>query len=77
MKLCKFVQADSVPMVGEVLDETQIAPLLNVSLTQLLDATDVAALAKSSERGEIVPISDVGLLPPIDEQEVWAAGGDV
>lgn len=44
------------------------------SLTELLDAEDPIATAESLPAGEPLPLDSVKLLPPIDRQEIWAAG---
>ena len=45
------------------------------SLTDILDSEDPAATANLlADRGNTLPLSEVQLLPPIDRQEVWAAG---
>ncbi|MDP7305647.1 MAG: 2-hydroxyhepta-2,4-diene-1,7-dioate isomerase, partial [Pirellulaceae bacterium] len=44
------------------------------TLTQILEADTPAALVESLPREATLAISDVELLPPIDQQEVWAAG---
>jgi 2-dehydro-3-deoxy-D-arabinonate dehydratase len=45
------------------------------TLTQLLELPDpVAALAALPQNGPRLPLSSVQLLPPIEKQEVWAAG---
>ena len=73
MKLCKFTSIDGASLVGLVNGE-QIVPLLDVCLSELLEAEDVPRAVDSSTRGESLSIHQVALLPPIDEQEVWAAG---
>ncbi len=44
------------------------------TLTQILEADTPAALVESLPREATLAISDVELLPPIDQLEVWAAG---
>ncbi|MEX0824599.1 MAG: fumarylacetoacetate hydrolase family protein [Pirellulaceae bacterium] len=44
------------------------------SLTELLDTDDPVATAQSLPTGEPLPLDALTLLPPIDRQEVWAAG---
>jgi len=79
MKLIKYLSHSKEPCVGQ-LDGDRVVPL-NLSnssfrtLTDLLEAEDPEQAARglldpSRER----PAADVGLLAPIDQQEVWAAG---
>lgn len=79
MQLAKLLNLQGLPAVGMV-DGEQIA-LLDLaaagfgSLSDLLAAPNVAdAASKLSETGERVPTKSARLLPPIDSQEVWAAG---
>jgi 2-dehydro-3-deoxy-D-arabinonate dehydratase len=89
MKIAKYLPADagtgSLPtdrlaaaFVGRV-EQDQVIPLhLSAggfaSLTDLLDAADPAAAAAELPTGSPLALQDVHLLPPIDRQEVWAAG---
>src|SRR5579875_2602341 len=81
MQLCKFQRTPGEIEVG-VLREGRVYSLGNrktdgpKTLSDFLHAADpvalVAAHLDASDRG--VPIADVQLLPPVDQQEVWAAG---
>jgi 2-dehydro-3-deoxy-D-arabinonate dehydratase len=46
------------------------------SLTDLLDAADPAAAVQAARAaaGQGTPLAEVNLLPPVERQEVWAAG---
>ena len=44
------------------------------TLAQILDAPDPAAAAKERAGKETFALADVTLLPPVESQEVWAAG---
>ncbi|MEM9825354.1 MAG: fumarylacetoacetate hydrolase family protein [Planctomycetota bacterium] len=44
------------------------------SLSAILNAADPLATAHSLRSGSLVSMADVTWLPPIDQQEVWAAG---
>lgn len=79
MRLIKYLSHSGEPCVGQ-LDDDRVVPL-DLSkgsfrtLADILDADDPeqaarALLDPSRER----PAADVGLLAPIDRQEVWAAG---
>lgn len=78
MQLAKIQVGTQPPTVG-VVENATIRPLVLappvLSLTDLLEAEDPAALAASlPARSAALPIASVTLLPPIDRQEVWAAG---
>ena len=79
MQLAKLLNSQGFPAVGKI-DGEHIA-LLDLpsagfaSLADLLAAPNVAeAASKLSASGERVAIKSARLLPPIDSQEVWAAG---
>ena len=79
MQLAKLLNSQGLPAVGKI-DGEHIAMLDLVSagfgsLADLLAASNVAETAsKLSATGERVAIKSARLLPPIDSQEVWAAG---
>ena len=76
MRLARFKRGDETG-VG-ILEADQLTPLtLNDSLPNLaaiLDSPDARKAVESLSQQSPVPIGDVQLLAPIDEQEVWAAG---
>lgn len=73
MKLCKFLHSSvSQPTVG-IVDADQVTPISG-SLFEFLDAADVLSAVNTAAKSEPLPLSDVQLLAPIDQQEVWAAG---
>ena len=81
MQLCKVQRPGGAVAVG-ALDGTAVR-LFNLSepggprtLSDVLHADDVAALAASllADNAEAVPAESVKFLPPLDGQEVWAAG---
>ena len=79
MKLCKFCDADGRAGVG-CWEGDRILPLSLGdgplgSLADIFEADDPAAAAVSlRDASRAMPVADVQLLPPIDQQEVWAAG---
>jgi 2-dehydro-3-deoxy-D-arabinonate dehydratase len=79
MQLCKARRLGSEPEVG-VLADGHVGFLRpeggRRTLSDLLHADDPAALARSllDDRAPAVPVDSVTLLPPLDQQEVWAAG---
>jgi 2-dehydro-3-deoxy-D-arabinonate dehydratase len=79
MQLAKLLSASGKPVVarvaGDTLEVLDLASRGLHSLADLLAAPDVAELAASlPATGERVSIASAKLLPPIDGQEVWAAG---
>ncbi len=79
MKLAKLFNGSGIHSVGRVEQDSivllDLAADHYTSLSALLAADDVAAAAAALKpTGEIIAISDARLLPPIDAQEVWAAG---
>ncbi|MCA9122321.1 MAG: fumarylacetoacetate hydrolase family protein [Planctomycetaceae bacterium] len=78
MKLAKYETNTGEVGVGAVVGE-QLAPLaLNdeyASLTDILEAEAPGQIASElMSSGQQLPLAGVKLLPPIDAQEVWAAG---
>ncbi len=77
MKLAKFI-ASGATCVGIVNDTVINALDLRyggfATLGELLAADDPMVVADQLPRGEAIPLANVSLLPPIDAQEVWAAG---
>ena len=78
MKLIKY-HYNGNDCVGQLLDE-RVLPLdfssgQYSSLTDVLEADDPHELAQFlADASSPLPLSQVKLLPPIDQQEVWAAG---
>lgn len=79
MQLAKLLNSAGIQSVGRVVDgKIELLDLLASrysSLSALLAADDVAAAASALHpTGEVIEIPSARLLPPIDSQEVWAAG---
>jgi len=78
MKIAKFLHGDSQVAIGRVVDASVIPLDLAAAglrqLSDLLDAEDPLNTAESLPAAAAVPLASVQLLPPIDQQEVWAAG---
>ncbi len=80
MKLVKYTLSGEGQRMGR-LDGDEIVPLLSTAgqyqtLTDVLEADDplgVIELLTDQDAGR-VPLASVTLLPPVDRQEVWAAG---
>lgn len=54
-------------------DEHHVRPCGD-SLTDLLEAADPVAAAESAAAGSERPLAELEILPPVERQEVWAAG---
>ncbi|MFN3193198.1 MAG: fumarylacetoacetate hydrolase family protein [Aureliella sp.] len=79
MKIAKLVNAAGDVCVGQVKEDTiQILDLESAgfaNLSALLSSEDVERnAAELKPTGEPIPLATAELLPPIDQQEVWAAG---
>jgi len=79
MQLAKLQNSEGQPAVGKIDGDSIV--LLNLSaagfrsLADLLAAKNVPqAAAQVPETGERIALASARLLPPIDAQEVWAAG---
>lgn len=76
MQLCKLQLESGEARVGIVAaDHVQLLAGVQ-SLSDILHSPDPAAVASDliDENAQKLPLEDVTLLAPIDEQEVWAAG---
>lgn len=78
MKLAKYLDADDRPCVGEVIGD-QLQPLRWTdsvqSLSDIIATEDPIATTVELDRGVVLAIDEtIRWLPPIDDQEVWAAG---
>ena len=78
MKLGKCQTDQAEPMVVQVDDEV-IRPLELAGsgfqcLAEILEADDPAAVATSLVGDREIALTDVQLLAPVDQQEIWAAG---
>jgi 2-dehydro-3-deoxy-D-arabinonate dehydratase len=81
IRLCRFRHAASGdrPRIGLVVEADRIAELPDAdapTLTSLLESDDPAGAARAAvQHGSMVhPLAGVVLLPPVERQEVWAAG---
>jgi 2-dehydro-3-deoxy-D-arabinonate dehydratase len=79
-RLCRFIARGSHDArVGAVVAGDRVVDLTAAgvgSLTDLLDAADPAAAVRTALAAARpgTPLAEVALLPPVDRQEVWAAG---
>jgi 2-dehydro-3-deoxy-D-arabinonate dehydratase len=79
MKLCRFQTADGFAHIGAIFDETSVLDLSSAGIDRLeplLEADNVQAQMSRivSQTQTRYAIRNVKLLPPIEQQEVWAAG---
>lgn len=80
MKIAKYLAADSKPALG-IVEDDGIQPLNLAngqfqSLSEILESDDPAETARFliDASAAKLQLADVTLLPPIDDQEIWAAG---
>jgi 2-dehydro-3-deoxy-D-arabinonate dehydratase len=78
MKLCRFLLQGS-PRVGLVANHTDVADLTaagTTTLTSLLERDDLMSHLQTLAQSSLPKhhIADVKLLPPVEQQEVWAVG---
>jgi len=79
-RVCRFRRrgADGEPRIGAVVGEgvVDLTAAGVASLAAVLDAADPAGMVRAARGGSAptLPLTDAVLLPPIERQEVWAAG---
>lgn len=79
-RLCRFMpRGFRDARVGAVVDGDRVVDLTAAgvgSLTDLLDVDDPVAAVRAAlaAAGPGTPLAEVALLPPVERQEVWAAG---
>ena len=79
MKICRFLAGDSTVRIGLVDGDTSIVDLTPAGMTTLarvLESADPVGLLNGIDRAALprFAVADVVLRPPIERQEVWAAG---
>jgi 2-dehydro-3-deoxy-D-arabinonate dehydratase len=79
VKICRFLAGDSAVRIGFVDGDAAIVdltPARITTLSQVLESADPVALLNGIDRTALpkFAIADVVLRPPIERQEVWAAG---
>lgn len=79
MKLCRFLHGSAAPRLGLVTDDATVQDLTPAGLTRLeplLESADPVARVAAAARGELprLPLAEVRLCAPLEQQEVWAAG---
>jgi 2-dehydro-3-deoxy-D-arabinonate dehydratase len=78
MKLAKYQDASGAVRVGQIHGDRLVPLRMDGAvpgLTAVLESDDAVALVEQrSEARSALALADVALLPPIDAQEVWAAG---
>ena len=78
MRICRFTQNGSV-RVGLVIENSTVLDLTPTGITSLTavleEADPLARLGKlAQEKLPRIPLGDIQLLAPVEQQEVWAAG---
>jgi len=78
MKICRF-EHGAVVRIGLVADESHVLDLTPAGVTELTplleNADPVAALRKiQGLKLPRIPVAEIKLLPPVERQEIWAAG---
>lgn len=79
MRLCRFSISLPQSKIGLLSDSDEVVDLSSHDISHLRDVLEqdnpVAFLSQLDLTGsETHPLNDVTLLPPVDQQEVWAAG---
>lgn len=80
MKLCRFLAAGSAsPAIGLTLDDRALLDLSSLGVTSLADLLDWPDLPGrlrelASRPPRTLALGSVRFLPPVEQQEVWAAG---
>jgi 2-dehydro-3-deoxy-D-arabinonate dehydratase len=80
MKICCFLAGDSRLRIGLVQDDQHVVDLTPrgiTALSQILESADPVAMVNAIDDVTKLPrhsLSNVVLRPPIERQEVWAAG---
>ena len=78
MQIAKFLNRDQQEVVGRVVGDSiavlDIATHGLDSMSDLLAADNVEEIVSTLPSIESYALTDISLLPPIDTQEVWAAG---
>jgi 2-dehydro-3-deoxy-D-arabinonate dehydratase len=79
MRICCFLAGDSRLRIGLVQDDQQVVDLTPsgiTSLSQILESADPVATVNGIDVSQLPrhSLSNVVLRPPIERQEVWAAG---
>ncbi len=79
MKLCRFKSGTSDARIGLAADDSAVVDLTPAgitALTPLLESADPLAALHALNRSKLprVPFSELRWCPPVERQEVWAAG---
>jgi len=79
MKLCRFQQGTGRPRVGLLLNEHTLMDLSAEGIDRLTSLFEFEGLAAqlgalASQNLPRIALGDVKLLPPVEQQEVWAVG---
>ena len=79
MKICRFFAGDAAVRIGLVTDDAKVVDLTPAgisTLSQVLESADPGAMLNAADHKALPRhnLSNVILRPPVERQEVWAAG---
>ncbi len=79
VKLCRFNKQNTVPRIGLVADDSSLLDLTSTGLAKMssvIEADDPFAAIQQFviENPPRLKLSELNLLAPVEQQEVWAAG---
>jgi 2-dehydro-3-deoxy-D-arabinonate dehydratase len=79
MKICRFLAGDAAVRIGLVIDDTNVVDLTPAGITtlsQVLESADPLAMLNGIDSRALprYDVTAVVLRPPVERQEVWAAG---
>jgi 2-dehydro-3-deoxy-D-arabinonate dehydratase len=78
LHLCRFLAGDATVRIGlaEEASVTDLTPAGVTTLAHVLESDDPVGLVNGIDRRQLprFPMADVILRPPVERQEVWAAG---
>lgn len=74
MQLARFLDSNGLTRVGRIHNSSIVAFAPDVTLTDILDAPSPSEAAILAGNDAEFPLEGTQLLPPIECQEVWAAG---
>jgi 2-dehydro-3-deoxy-D-arabinonate dehydratase len=79
VKVCRFLARDAAVRIGLVADDAHVVDLTPAGITtlsELLESIDPIGLLNRTDRSALprYAMADVILRPPLERQEVWAAG---
>ena len=76
-RICRFLAADGRPRIGAARPEGGVADLATAGIASLgavLEAADPAVVVRAARAAAAPAAEPLTFLPPVERQEVWAAG---